>query len=262
MRRAVQPTAPASPSAQAYNKRATVLYLLQRYREAIDDCRITLQMNPLHFKAAAGAPAEQGAAPRCRGPCMRRPAASGPLQQRMHNAALLQFPVCILPPQAWACAAPRWATRRARLRPISRPLPSTPACATCATPSPSCASSWWRGGRTARAPPSREQPPPVASVVSLAGAAGRFRRRPTAKRHGPEFSGRPQSPVPCTAVRHFKPIPSTPLREAPCPPQVFPPLPPALYPSRTAVVAPRSLAAGGWLYPALIPAAFHLRPRV
>jgi tetratricopeptide (TPR) repeat protein len=40
--------------AEAYNKRATVLFLLQRFEEAIADCRIALQMNPYHFKAAAG----------------------------------------------------------------------------------------------------------------------------------------------------------------------------------------------------------------
>lgn len=40
--------------AEAYNKRATVLFLLQRFEEAIADCRVALQMNPYHFKAAAG----------------------------------------------------------------------------------------------------------------------------------------------------------------------------------------------------------------
>lgn len=37
----------AAPTfAEAYNKRGTVLYLTQRYREAIADARITLEMNP------------------------------------------------------------------------------------------------------------------------------------------------------------------------------------------------------------------------
>ncbi|PSC68285.1 Histone deacetylase 14 [Micractinium conductrix] len=45
----------AAPTfAEAYNKRATVLYLQQRYAAAIDDCRVVLQMNPFHFAAAAG----------------------------------------------------------------------------------------------------------------------------------------------------------------------------------------------------------------
>lgn len=36
---------PPPPLAQAYNKRATVLFLLQRFEEAIADCRIAMQMN-------------------------------------------------------------------------------------------------------------------------------------------------------------------------------------------------------------------------
>lgn len=45
----------AAPTfAEAYNKRGTVLYLLQRYREAIADARITLEMNPYHFACASG----------------------------------------------------------------------------------------------------------------------------------------------------------------------------------------------------------------
>jgi tetratricopeptide (TPR) repeat protein len=39
---------------QAYNKRATVLYLLQRFQESIADCRRTLKLNPWHFGAASG----------------------------------------------------------------------------------------------------------------------------------------------------------------------------------------------------------------
>lgn len=34
-----------TPPAQAYNKRATVLFLLQRFEEAIADCRVAMQMN-------------------------------------------------------------------------------------------------------------------------------------------------------------------------------------------------------------------------
>lgn len=45
----------AAPTfAEAYNKRGTVLYLTQRYREAIADARITLEMNPYHFACASG----------------------------------------------------------------------------------------------------------------------------------------------------------------------------------------------------------------
>lgn len=40
--------------AQGYNKRATVLFLLQRYRESVADCRVVLELNPYHFAAAAG----------------------------------------------------------------------------------------------------------------------------------------------------------------------------------------------------------------
>ncbi|EFN52005.1 hypothetical protein CHLNCDRAFT_139541 [Chlorella variabilis] len=40
--------------AELYNKRATVLYLMQRYHAAVVDCRVTLQMNPWHWAAASG----------------------------------------------------------------------------------------------------------------------------------------------------------------------------------------------------------------
>jgi tetratricopeptide (TPR) repeat protein len=39
---------------QGFNKRATVLYLLQRYPEAIADCERVLALNPHHFGAASG----------------------------------------------------------------------------------------------------------------------------------------------------------------------------------------------------------------
>lgn len=39
---------------QAYNKRATVAYLQQRFHDAVADCKRTLELNPLHFAAAAG----------------------------------------------------------------------------------------------------------------------------------------------------------------------------------------------------------------
>eukprot|EP00887_Chlorella_sp_A99_P000222 scaffold13.g222.t1 len=40
--------------AEGYNKRATVLYLLHRYDDAIEDCRMVLDLNPYHFGAASG----------------------------------------------------------------------------------------------------------------------------------------------------------------------------------------------------------------
>ena len=39
---------------QGYNKRATVLFLLQRYQESIHDCKLVLDLNPYHFAAASG----------------------------------------------------------------------------------------------------------------------------------------------------------------------------------------------------------------
>lgn len=43
-----------SDSLQGYNKRATVLFLLNRYQESIEDCRVVLELNPWHFAAASG----------------------------------------------------------------------------------------------------------------------------------------------------------------------------------------------------------------
>jgi len=40
--------------AEAYNKRATVLYLMERYRESIADCKMVLELNSYHFGAASG----------------------------------------------------------------------------------------------------------------------------------------------------------------------------------------------------------------
>jgi tetratricopeptide (TPR) repeat protein len=49
-----QMTAAAPRFAEGWNKRATAYHLMQRNREAIEDCRATLQLNPMHFGAAAG----------------------------------------------------------------------------------------------------------------------------------------------------------------------------------------------------------------
>lgn len=40
--------------AEGFNKRATVLYLMQRYQESVEDCQLVLQLQPYHFGAAAG----------------------------------------------------------------------------------------------------------------------------------------------------------------------------------------------------------------
>eukprot|EP00898_Chlorokybus_atmophyticus_P007118 jgi/Chlat1/7407/Chrsp6S07485 len=40
--------------AEAYNKRATVRYLLQEYEGSIEDCESTLALNPVHFGAWSG----------------------------------------------------------------------------------------------------------------------------------------------------------------------------------------------------------------
>lgn len=40
--------------AEAYNKRATCLYLMQRYQDSIDDCKRVMQLNPYHFGAISG----------------------------------------------------------------------------------------------------------------------------------------------------------------------------------------------------------------
>lgn len=47
-----RPSPPHPP--QGFNKRATVLYLLHRYQDAIDDCQAVLRLNPHHFGAASG----------------------------------------------------------------------------------------------------------------------------------------------------------------------------------------------------------------
>jgi hypothetical protein len=39
---------------QGYNKRATVLYLLGRFQESVEECRTVLSLNPYHFGAASG----------------------------------------------------------------------------------------------------------------------------------------------------------------------------------------------------------------
>lgn len=46
--------AQAPSFAEGYNKRATCLYLMQRYHAAILDCRVTLELQPYHFGAASG----------------------------------------------------------------------------------------------------------------------------------------------------------------------------------------------------------------
>eukprot|EP01025_Chloroclados_australasicus_P003398 TRINITY_DN1079_c0_g1_i1.p1 TRINITY_DN1079_c0_g1~~TRINITY_DN1079_c0_g1_i1.p1 ORF type:complete len:323 (-),score=10.99 TRINITY_DN1079_c0_g1_i1:543-1403(-) len=40
--------------AEAHNKRATVLYLLQRYMESIEACKIVIELEPYHFGAMSG----------------------------------------------------------------------------------------------------------------------------------------------------------------------------------------------------------------
>lgn len=39
---------------QAHNKRATVLYLMHRYEESIQVCKLAVELNPYHFGAASG----------------------------------------------------------------------------------------------------------------------------------------------------------------------------------------------------------------
>jgi tetratricopeptide (TPR) repeat protein len=41
--------------AEAHNKRATVLYLLERWREAVSACERVVELNPTHFGALSGA---------------------------------------------------------------------------------------------------------------------------------------------------------------------------------------------------------------
>eukprot|EP00798_Chlamydomonas_sp_ICE-L_P020395 gene20395-27167_t len=40
--------------AEAYNKRATLQYMAGRFSESIEDCKMVLSLQPLHFGAASG----------------------------------------------------------------------------------------------------------------------------------------------------------------------------------------------------------------
>ena len=39
---------------EAYNKRATLFYLMRRWKESVEDCQFTLELCPQHFGAASG----------------------------------------------------------------------------------------------------------------------------------------------------------------------------------------------------------------
>lgn len=54
IRRASELIADAPRFAEVWNQRAIALYSLGRYRESVQDCRQTLDLNPTHFGAAAG----------------------------------------------------------------------------------------------------------------------------------------------------------------------------------------------------------------
>lgn len=52
---AFEAAATLEPSfAEAHNKRATVLYLMDQYQESIEMCELVLELNPYHFAAASG----------------------------------------------------------------------------------------------------------------------------------------------------------------------------------------------------------------
>lgn len=52
---AFEAAAALEPSfAEAHNKRATVLYLMEKYKESIQLCELVLELNPYHFAAASG----------------------------------------------------------------------------------------------------------------------------------------------------------------------------------------------------------------
>jgi len=40
--------------AESYNKRATLLYMMARFKDSIEDCKVVLRLQPHHFGAASG----------------------------------------------------------------------------------------------------------------------------------------------------------------------------------------------------------------